>query len=245
MSTTQLSMRSARTNRSLSETKPPLRVAALRLCALGLVSGYVDALGYLELKGVYTGAMTGNSTQFGTSLVMGAGHRTGLLALVLAIFFAGGISASLMKRRLRSLGDGWLIMGAILAIVQALSLGLDAPHRVPYEVGLLAVAMAIQGETLSRFDGISIQTVVMTNNMLKCASGIADWLAYAVGRLARRVASDRPEVAATVLPGMAWLTYVAGAAGAVVGAESARLPFLWPVPLLVALAWHLRRNPAT
>ncbi|GBR09067.1 hypothetical protein AOE01nite_33690 [Acetobacter oeni] len=45
--------------------------SALCVLSLGLIAGYVDAAGYVELRGIFTAAMTGNATTFGISLADG------------------------------------------------------------------------------------------------------------------------------------------------------------------------------
>ena len=43
----------------------PIAVSARRIFILGLVAGYVDALSFVVLGGVFAGAMSGNTTHMG------------------------------------------------------------------------------------------------------------------------------------------------------------------------------------
>jgi hypothetical protein len=49
-------------------------------------------------------------------------------------------------------------MAAILAVASIVRF--HAPARIPVELPLLALAMAIQGETIDRCGGVSLQTVL-------------------------------------------------------------------------------------
>ncbi|KAA8384579.1 DUF1275 domain-containing protein, partial [Acetobacter sp. DmW_136] len=49
----------------------PVSISARRVLILGLVAGYVDALSFVDLGGVFAGAMTGNTTHMGASFISG------------------------------------------------------------------------------------------------------------------------------------------------------------------------------
>ena len=62
---------------------------------LTAMAGWVDAVGYLQLGGVFPSFMSGNTTQLGIALA-GAGAQPLLLsALMVILFVAGAIAASL------------------------------------------------------------------------------------------------------------------------------------------------------
>jgi uncharacterized membrane protein YoaK (UPF0700 family) len=42
-------------------------------CALSALAGYVDAIGFLHLGGLFVAFMSGNSTRMGVSLAEGSG----------------------------------------------------------------------------------------------------------------------------------------------------------------------------
>jgi uncharacterized membrane protein YoaK (UPF0700 family) len=84
----------------------------------------------------------------------------------------------------------------------------------------------MQGQTISRFGGMSIQTIVVTNNMLKCADAL-------VGRYLPEREKARASVSDFILPGCAWFTYVVGAGAAAFINDRFSLPFLVPAVVLV------------
>ncbi|RZK80849.1 MAG: DUF1275 domain-containing protein, partial [Methylobacterium sp.] len=58
---------------------------------LTALAGYVDALGFIRLGGLYTSFMSGNTTQFAVSLGHGDPHHAILPALLIVAFLTGGI----------------------------------------------------------------------------------------------------------------------------------------------------------
>ncbi|GBR10724.1 YoaK family protein [Acetobacter oeni] len=202
--------------------------SALRVLALGLVAGYVDAVGYVELHGIFTAAMTGNSTTFGIALADGDRARAAAVGTVLGLFFCGALAASLLRRALPAYRHEWLWMAGLLVIAQGVHWSHAAGGSSRVETLLLAVAMAMQGEALSRFSGISVQTIVVTNNIVKFADNIAGFLCG--------LWRGKPGFTlASALPGLGWAGCIAGAFLSVFARGLTSGFFLAPVPLLVGL----------
>lgn len=206
----------------------PLTRSALCVLSLGLVAGYVDAVGYVELHGIFTAAMTGNSTTFGISLANGNHARATAVGTVLGLFFIGALGASLLRRALPGYRYEWLCMVGVLVIAQAIHWSRPMGSGAHGETLLLAIAMAMQGEALSRFSGISVQTIVVTNNIVKFADNIAGFLCSVWYR--------KPELTlSSFLPGLGWAGCIIGAFLSVAARDMTSSCFLMPVPLLVGL----------
>jgi uncharacterized membrane protein YoaK (UPF0700 family) len=147
-----------------------LAVPGRRVTSLALVAGYINAVGFLHFSGIFVGAMSGNTVQFGVAV---AGEKWQLLTGVVVTVgssFVGGLISSYARRRLSHPAFELIIMAGVVAVAQLAFANLANPLIV--ELPLLAVAMAMQGETISRFGGLSIQTIVMTTNLLKLADGL-------------------------------------------------------------------------
>jgi uncharacterized membrane protein YoaK (UPF0700 family) len=130
-------------------------------------------------------------------------------------------------------------MAVLLLVAQWVRLAMRNP--IPIELPLLAVTMAMQGETIARFGGMSIQTIVVTNNMLKCADGMVGYLRR--WRSPAALAAEPADSTDFVLPGCAWACYVAGAAGAALVCAAFSIPFVVPVFLLVLTTLDLKNEP--
>jgi uncharacterized membrane protein YoaK (UPF0700 family) len=210
-------------------------VAFRRVACLGVVAGLVDALGFIDLAGIYTGAMTGNTVQLGVTLVRQEWPHFVLVAVTLGSFFCGGLVSSVIRRCLPHPALELVIMAGLVVAAQVVRLTLANP--VSIELPLLAISMAMQGQTISRFGGMSIQTIVVTNNMLKCADAL-------VGRYFARRQEARSEIADFILPGCAWLSYVVGASAAAFASVHVWLPFMIPAVVLLVTAADLVLTPA-
>lgn len=67
-----------------------VRVSARRILVLDLLAGYVDALGFVYLGGLFASAMTGNTTHLAAALVGGIWPHALMLLGILGTFFCGG-----------------------------------------------------------------------------------------------------------------------------------------------------------
>lgn len=214
-------------------------IAARRILTLGLVAGYVGALGFVDLHGIYAAAMTGNTTQLGLDVARGEWPRLAVVGATLGTFFCGGLLSSFIRRRLAHPAFELLIMAAVLLTAQAVRL--LEPDRSAIEMPLLAVALAMQGETISRFAGVPIQTIVVTSNLLKFADAVVGrYLPLQRGPASSGPGEPLPTRAEVVLPGCAWLAYVVGAAGGVWADGCLILPLAAPVVLLAVATLDLR-----
>ena len=217
-----------------------IAVSVRRILCLGFVAGYVDALGFVQLAGIYTGAMTGNTIQFGITLAREQWSHLTLVAATLGAFFGGALISSYIRRRLPSPPLELIIMAALILCAQIVQL--VTAHPLPIELPLLAVSMAMQGETISRFGGTSLQTIVVTNNLIKLADAIVGrWLSG--GR-----AEPAGSWADIVLPACAWSGFAIGACTGALAAFHLPLPLVPPALVLMfttldLLGFPLRRVP--
>jgi uncharacterized membrane protein YoaK (UPF0700 family) len=213
---------------------PPqgIGIPARRILSLALVAGYVDALGFFDLNEIYTAAMTGNTIQLGIAFVREQWAQLAVVGATLGAFFCGALFSSFIRRRLPHAAWVLLIMAPLLLAAQAVRL--FAPNPAAIELPLLAAVMAMQGETISRFGGVAIQTVVVTNNLLKFADAIVGrYLPNGKRSHATSGEAGRTTQADVILPGCAWLAYTVGAGSAALASVSFSLPLTVPAALLV------------
>jgi uncharacterized membrane protein YoaK (UPF0700 family) len=206
-------------------------IAARRVFCLGMVAGYIDALGFIDLNGIYTAAMTGNTVQLGIAFVLEQWPHFAVAGGTVGAFFLGGLLSSFIRRRLPYPALELLMMAALVLGAQAVRLYVPSP--VGIELPLLAVAMAMQGETISRFSGVPIQTIVVTNNLLKLADAIVGrYVPFGNRSRATGGTAGRPTPADVVLPGCAWLAYTVGASSGALANLHLSLPLIAPAALL-------------
>lgn len=184
---------------------------------LTALAGYVDALGFIRLGGLYTSFMSGNTTQFAVAM----GHDTPLLAILPALlifaFFlgslcGGGLSALTPARWSTPVLLGFetvLVSGAYLTAVEDPSPG--------HASLLLALAMGAQNAALAHVQGFRAGTTFVTGALFstgqKLASALAGrgprfgwvgdglvWLSLLCGSLLGAVAYGRFALYALAIP---------------------------------------------
>jgi uncharacterized membrane protein YoaK (UPF0700 family) len=192
-----------------------------RAVGLCLVAGYVDALGYIGLGAVFAANMTGNSVLFAIAAAQGEWQRAARYGFTLAVFFAGAVIASVLRRRSgRPILP--LLTGALLLLVAAF-----APFEPMLELGLLALAMGFQGAAINRFGPANLQTIVVTSTMIRVADAIA---------VRMLPGGATPGASAAMrLDAFVWIAYVAGAAAAVGARHLMARPLLPAVLLLLVI----------
>ena len=194
--------------------------ALTRAGLLCLVAGYVDAIGYTELGGVFAANMTGNSVLLAIAAARGEGARVMAYGFTLAAFLAGAMAASALRR-----GTGRPTV-ALLAAVALLLVGAVAAMGSNARLALLAATMGLQGSAIARFGPTPLQTVVVTGTMVRFAD-------HLVEHLLPWEPSSEP--GATRLHGIAWAAYGGGAAAAVLAQRLMRWPLLIAALVLLAV----------
>lgn len=148
--------------------------------ATGLVltalAGYVDALGFVRLGGLYLSFMSGNTTQFAVSLGQVDWPKALLPFLLVAAFLAGAVLGSVLAILVppRWATPAVLAFESVL-VVGALAVGLGLPE--PNLASLvLAMAMGAQNAVLANVRGFRAGTTFVTGALFGFGHKIAQAL---------------------------------------------------------------------
>jgi len=134
-------------------------------CALAALAGYVDAIGFLHLGGLYVSFMSGNSTRMGVSLAegqwSGAAESLGLIVL----FVIGAAGGSLIV-----LGHGvhrqpWVLLAeALLLAAAALCYTVGLPNAA---VAAIVLAMGLENAVFQIEGGAGLGLTYVTGALVK------------------------------------------------------------------------------
>jgi len=152
--------------------------------AMAGLAGYVDAIGFLKLGGLFVSFMSGNSTRLAVGLAL---HRpvAGIAAGLIAAFI-GGVMAGTM---VTTAAGGWRKPATLVgvALLLAAAAAVDGRGSAGSTAALLAAAMGM-ANTLFQQDGeVSVGVTYMTGAVVKFAQRLAQailggprwaWLPY-------------------------------------------------------------------
>ncbi len=197
---------------------------------LAALAGYVDAIGFLKLGGLFVSFMSGNSTR----LAVGLAELSGIAGLALAIVaaFVGGVVAGSLTAHVAGTARKAAVLVQV-AVLLAVAAGLDATVGRPYASLTLAAAMGTVNCVFQRNGEVSIGVSYMTGTLVKLGQHIANaclggkrfgWVPYlllwtgllagatlgALAHAAFEAASLVPAVAVAAL--LAWLAHRMGPA---------------------------------
>ena len=231
---------------------------------LAWVAGYVDAVGFLTLAGLFVAHMSGNTVRLGVFVGGGDWSLAAQRFVPIVVFTLGVIAGIVLCEALsrRSIPVPARVLGieAVLLLVFMLVgravLGSDSAPAGSWDYYLLAIvavlAMGLQNVALRRVAGLPIHTTFVTGMLTYVGEEVVrGW--YARRDLQRAgVARNRDDDAHVAfrrarLHGGVWLSYLAGG---VLGAFIALHWDLWsltlPLGALVALiafdAWRGARG---
>src|SRR5215468_4919393 len=140
-------------------------------CALSALAGYVDAIGFLHLGGLFVSFMSGNSTRMGVSLAEGQ-WRSALEALGLIVLFVGGAAIGSLIVFGRSVYRQALLLltEALLLIVAGL-----AHHfgQQALAVAAIVLAMGLENAVFQIEGGGGLGLTYVTGALVKVGQLIA------------------------------------------------------------------------
>jgi uncharacterized membrane protein YoaK (UPF0700 family) len=200
----------------MADFAPPSRGLLLTATA-----GWVDAVGFVRLQGLYPSFMSGNTTRLGIALSEEQWSLVVIAAAVLALFFAGsfcgGLAAALAGRwRLAAvLGmEAVLLLGAI---------GASLAGREREALFVLPVAMGLQNAAVHELRPGA--TTFVTGTLFRAGYELA------------RALAGRPD-AAWIPQLLTWTSFALGAAAGAVGNNRWGF-FVLSIPLAVVAAMAL------
>jgi uncharacterized membrane protein YoaK (UPF0700 family) len=179
---------------------------------LTVVAGMADAVGYINMGGIFAANMTGNTVLASISLADGHYDLAAKRFAPLFAFFLRAMLARLLLRLSHRPAVPLLLEAALIAVSDFLPAGRETA------VMIVAMAMGLQASALTHFGGIAASTVVVTSTLARIADATLD-------RLWPVEARAIPAVAGPRLLMLTWSGYFVGA---VAGALLLRV-FAWPL----------------
>jgi uncharacterized membrane protein YoaK (UPF0700 family) len=134
-------------------------------CALSALAGYVDAIGFLHLRGLYVSFMSGNSTRMGVALAQGEWASAAQLFGLVALFVIGAGAGSLIV-----LGHGvnrqpWVLLAeAALLASGALAYTFDLPNVA---IAAIVLAMGLENAVFQIKGGAGLGLTYVTGALVK------------------------------------------------------------------------------
>src|ERR1700730_17248847 len=88
-------------------------------CALSALAGYVDAVGFLHLRGLFVSFMSGNSTRMGVSLAQAEWANAAKSLGLIALFVTGAAAGSLIVLGRGTHRQSWVLRAEALLLAAA------------------------------------------------------------------------------------------------------------------------------
>lgn len=153
---------------------------------LSALAGFIDATGYLQLRGTFVSFMSGNSTLLAIGVSRADEAAVTLLSSVLVLFVAGVMAGtfvvSLVSPR-HQVPTVLAVMTGLLAVA-SLAFRLSAPMTA---VAAMTLAMGAANATFQRNGDVVVGVTYMTGTLVKVGQKLAqaltgglkwDWLPY-------------------------------------------------------------------
>jgi uncharacterized membrane protein YoaK (UPF0700 family) len=140
-------------------------------CALSALAGYVDAIGFLHLAGLFVSFMSGNSTRMGVSLAEGQWLHAAKSLSLIALFVTGAAAGSLIV-----LGRGVnrqpsvLLAEALLLAAAALAYTFDLSNAA---VAAIVLAMGLENAVFQIEGGAGLGLTYVTGALVKVGQLLA------------------------------------------------------------------------
>ena len=141
----------------------PAHDQPLAVC-LSALAGYVDAVGFLWLGGIFISFMTGNTTRMGTEVGGPQWAAAAAPISVLLVFFAGVMMGASLRRVVRR-GALWVL--AFVTLLLLASSLLQEAGRATLAIGAATLAMGAENCVFESGGEVSVGLTYMTGTLVK------------------------------------------------------------------------------
>ncbi|MCX5495716.1 YoaK family protein [Kaistia dalseonensis] len=165
--------------------------------AITAVAGYVDAVGFMHLSGLYLSFMSGNTTRLGTLIATADWPAVVVCCAVIASFVAGATLGTLASERYAMSGPAPILAAeaALVGVGLILSLFDDGP----YSLLLIVVAMGMQNVLHRTISGADAGKTFVTGALFSLGQSIA------------HLVSGKGNLAEPAILAASWAAFVIGA----------------------------------
>jgi uncharacterized membrane protein YoaK (UPF0700 family) len=134
-------------------------------CALSAIAGYVDAIGFLHLGGLFVSFMSGNSTRMGVSLAEGQWSSAAESLGLVALFVVGAAAGSLIVLGRGANRQPWvLLVEALLLAAAATCYGFGFSNAA---VAAIVLAMGLENAVFQIHGGAGLGLTYVTGALVK------------------------------------------------------------------------------
>ena len=160
----------------MTGTRPSLFLA----CATTAIAGYIDAVGFVHLSGLYLSFMTGNTTRLGVLISQAHWDAVAFCLAVIGSFVAGSALGTLLADRVT--GDPVAPVLTAEASLVGVGLAFSLFGDRPFILLPLVVAMGMQNVLHRTVSGADAGRTFVTGTLFSLGQSLAD-LASGKGRL--------------------------------------------------------------
>jgi uncharacterized membrane protein YoaK (UPF0700 family) len=205
------------------------------MTALTALAGYMDAVGYAQLSGLYVSFMSGNSARFGLHLANHESDGAVRSLTIIGAFVCGTAIATSFTLRWGGLHSARILWMEALLVISGIGLMQDGQGTAGF--ALVAVGMGMQNILHHAVSGVDAGKTFITGMLFDTGRALAMLLAH------------RAEANELLVPLAGWGAFVAGvfAGGLMLQAAPASLALLpaCAVLILAALSVSFSRQPTT
>jgi uncharacterized membrane protein YoaK (UPF0700 family) len=140
-------------------------------CALSALAGYVDAIGFLRLGGLFVSFMSGNSTRMGVSLAEGQWWHAATSLGLIALFVVGAAAGSLIVLGRGANRQPWVLLAEALLLAAAAlcyAFGLSSAA-----VAAMVLAMGLENAVFQIEGGAGLGLTYVTGALVKVGQLLA------------------------------------------------------------------------
>jgi len=156
--------------------------------AIGLsgLAGYVDAIGFLELKGYFVSFMSGNSTRMVVELVSGNTPHATLVAGIIFFFVLGSMIGTFVSRLADPSRQSFNVLLLVTLLLMSAAFLNNNGHPA-IAIAFMTLAMGAENAVFQRNGDVMVGLTYMTGTLVKIGQRIADaalggdklaWLPY-------------------------------------------------------------------
>ena len=180
---------------------------------MATLAGFIDALGYLSLSGVFVSFMSGNSTRFAVGVREGTLHAAAFLPLGIIVIFVIGVMIGRTIRHFPPQKPSTSVLGFMSVMLLGAGL-LQGFHVTMPAITLMTISMGAANNVFFRGGEVSVGVTYMTGTLVKFGQ-----------RLAGKLLGEKDHNCLPYL--LLWSGLVSGAVLGAIGYDFFGLHILW------------------